>query len=203
MTTPSRIGVLGGSFDPPHIGHGSLASLAITAANLEKVVMVPSGDHPFKLHLGQTKRQRFEMCELFASLRTGIEVSAIEVEKQGVCYTCDTLLELQQIYGPRLCFVAGSDLLFELSAWKSPELVFGRADFIVFAREGQKNWRDGAIAATQMLQNEFNANIELVFENVPQMVSSSQIREDVHKWSHLLDLEVYEYIVKNRMYEIG
>ncbi|MBC7298866.1 MAG: nicotinate (nicotinamide) nucleotide adenylyltransferase, partial [Demequina sp.] len=118
-----RIGVLGGTFDPIHVGHLAVASEVWHALNLDRVLLVPALRQPLKDSEGQaTAQQRLEMCRLAVAADDRIEVSDVDIVRGDVTYTVDTLTDLAATYpGAELFFIAGADAISQLSEWREPE----------------------------------------------------------------------------------
>ena len=91
MSRNLRVGLMGGSFDPIHIGHVRIASEARKALDLDRVLFLPSGRPPHKAHLGASAAQRLEMTKLATQGLPWAEASDIEVFREGTIYTVDTL----------------------------------------------------------------------------------------------------------------
>jgi nicotinate-nucleotide adenylyltransferase len=125
-----RLGVLGGTFDPPHVGHLILAEEARTRLRLEKVLFVPAGDPWRKASQDVTPAEhRVAMVRLMVVSDPYFEVSTLEVERQGPSYTVDTLEALRRQYGPglELYFILGEDALYDLPHWKEPGRILSLA----------------------------------------------------------------------------
>jgi len=132
-----RLGVLGGTFDPPHVGHLILAEEARTRLRLEKVLFVPAGD-PWR-KAGQEVTpidHRLAMVRLMVASDPYFEVSTLEVERAGPSYTVDTLEALHKQYGPglELYFIVGEDALQDLPFWKEPARIVSLAWLAVAPR---------------------------------------------------------------------
>jgi nicotinate-nucleotide adenylyltransferase len=132
----SAVAVYGGSFDPPHLGHTLVCAYVLAACGIDRLVVVPVGQHPFSKRVSAFE-DRLRMCELaFRDLRR-LEVSSIEHELPSPSLTLHTLTALQARYpdaGLRL--VIGSDLLPETQHWFEFERVRAIAPLIVVQREG-------------------------------------------------------------------
>lgn len=131
-----RLGVLGGTFDPPHIGHLLAASDAFEALDLDRLLFVPAASHPFKgERVGATPRQRLDMLELLISDDARFAVDATETERPGLSYTVDTLADLARRY-PKAerFFLIGEDLVDEVPTWRSPERIRELAEIVVMSR---------------------------------------------------------------------
>ncbi len=132
-----RIGVLGGSFDPPHIGHLIVASDAAEALKLDLLLIVPASSNPLKgmRSLGATPAQRVEMVRLAFGGDSRFEVSSIELERGGLSYTVDTLEELKSLHpGAELTLLLGMDSVRTMDRWKRPERIREIASLAVLAR---------------------------------------------------------------------
>lgn len=114
----TRLGVMGGTFDPPHIGHLVAASEVRHALALERVLFVPTG-MPWQKEGRAPAEDRFMMTTLALADHPGFAASRAELDRKGPTYTIDTLAELKAFYGDdtELYFIAGSDALFNLGTW--------------------------------------------------------------------------------------
>jgi len=134
-----KLGILGGSFDPPHFGHILLASWAITGFDLDKLLVIPCYKHPFGKKL-TSFNHRFKMCELaFKRFRGLVSVSDIEKKMGGVSKTITTLKKLSSKYkNDKLFLVIGSDILKELNTWYKIQEIKKNYEIIVVPR-GKKS----------------------------------------------------------------
>ena len=134
-----RIGILGGTFNPIHIGHLILADEALSKLKLDKVVFVPSYMPPHKGVDTDTKPQdRLKMVELAIEDNPSFEVSSFEIGRKKTSYSIDTLKEFRSKHGAdaQLYFITGSDLLKDLFSWKNVNDIFKISKFIVANRPG-------------------------------------------------------------------
>ncbi len=146
-----RLGVLGGTFDPPHVGHLILAEEARGRLGLSKVLFVPAGD-PWR-KAGQTVSpagHRLAMARLTVAEDPNFEVSTLEMERQGPSYTADTLEALHQQHrrGLDLYFILGEDALYDLPHWKDPARIIGLARLAVARRPGDEQTSAADLEAT-------------------------------------------------------
>ncbi len=134
-----KIGVLGGSFDPPHFGHILLTFYALSDKKLDKIIVVPCFKHPFGKKLSDYKH-RYKMCELaFSKFKNLITVSDIEKKLGGVSRTIVTLEALSEKYKKdRFFTIVGSDILKEKNNWFKIDEIEKRSPFIVIPRGRQK-----------------------------------------------------------------
>jgi len=134
-----RIGVLGGSFNPPHIGQLIVASDAFEAITLDLLLVVPASANPLKGEeaAGSTAAQRLEMVRLTFGADPRFEVSSMELERGGLSYTVDTLETLKELYpDAELSLLMGMDSHRTLDRWKRPERIRELAEVAVLARGG-------------------------------------------------------------------
>ena len=131
-----RLGVLGGTFDPPHVGHLLAASDAFEALALDRLLFIPAASHPFKgERVGATAPQRLDMLALLIADDARFGVDAIEIERPGLSYTVDTLANLAQRFpDAERYFLIGEDLVEELPTWRSPERISQLAEIVVLSR---------------------------------------------------------------------
>ena len=144
-----RLGFLGGTFDPPHIGHLLAASDAYEALELDKLFFVPAGVQPFKVGLVQaTPQQRLRMIALTIAADPRFGVETVEIHRKGLSYTVDTLAHFATAYAHASRFLlVGEDLAGQLATWREPERIAELAQIVVLTRGGETPARtcdDGA-----------------------------------------------------------
>ena len=134
----ASIGLLGGTFNPPHIGHMVCAQEARAGLGLDRVLLVPVHTPPHKrLDAEPGVEHRLALCRLAAADAEGIEVSAIEAERPGRSFTIDTLRALHDAHpGDQLTFIVGADQAAGLPDWREPGAVLELAELGVADREG-------------------------------------------------------------------
>ncbi len=132
------VGVLGGAFNPPHVGHMVLAQEAIWALGLDELVLVPTGRAPHKVIEPEPGPQvRLELARAAARGVERVRVSALEVEREGPSYAYRTLEQLEdEIPGSDFTFVMGADVAASLESWRRPERVLELARVAVAGRPG-------------------------------------------------------------------
>lgn len=134
-----KLGIMGGTFDPIHNGHLIIAQEAGWQMGLSRVLFIPAGDPPHKQAQAITPAHcRLEMVRRATAHNPLFEVSTIEIERDGLSYTADTLAALQKIYGPKveLFFIIGADAAADLLSWHEPERVLQLARLVVAERPG-------------------------------------------------------------------
>jgi len=137
----ARIGVLGGSFDPIHVGHLHIARQACARLELDRLVFVPAGQPPHKLDQALTDpEQRLEMVRLAVADEPRLVVSRIDVDRPGPSYSVDTVSLLQKEWGVRaqIYFLIGADLLADLTTWHQPRRLLELCQVVAVGRPGHK-----------------------------------------------------------------
>ena len=170
-----KVGIMGGTFDPIHIGHLILGENAYLQFGLDKVVFMPSGNPPHKKERdGGTDLQRMDMVKLAIASNTHFEISDIEMNEEGYTYTYRTLEKLVKEHpDTEYYFIIGADSLFYFDTWKNPQRIADACTLVVATRNHTSDEKlDEKI---EFVRKRFNANIEkLDTENID--CSSSQIR---------------------------
>ena len=129
------IGVLGGTFDPIHVGHLAAASAALDCAHLDRVLFVPSASPPHRPPAVAPAEHRLAMCELAIEGEPRFEVSEVETRRGGPSYTVDTLLELHRLHPDGEMFlILGWDAAKLFRSWREPDRVAALATLIIVAR---------------------------------------------------------------------
>ena len=139
MKTKKRYGIMGGTFDPIHTGHLVVAEEVRKEFNLDKVIFMPTGDPPHKNAKKVSKGySRYEMTLLATITNPYFEISRLELDRQGITYTIDTMIELKERYGDsvELFFITGADSLLELHKWKDSEKILEICKIVAATRPG-------------------------------------------------------------------
>jgi nicotinate-nucleotide adenylyltransferase len=134
-----RIGVFGGTFDPPHVGHLLLAADARDALNLDRLIFVPTGAQPFKVDTPPlaSPQDRLEMLRLAVADDANYAVDDAEINRKGLSYTVDTLEHLAERFkGAKLFLLMGQDTLAGFLQWRNPERIRELATLAVMERSG-------------------------------------------------------------------
>lgn len=194
-----RIGILGGTFDPIHLGHLAAARAAIDCAQLDRLLFVPTGRPPHRRAAVADAAQRLEMCRLAIDDDRALEVSDVEIRRGGISYTVDTLKELKQTYpSDELFLVLGWDAARLLATWHEPDEVRRLATIVVVTRPGSKS--PDAIA---LKQAGLDADRVILCARPTPDISGSALRRaiaDGQPVGDRLPAAVEEYIAKNRLY---
>lgn len=134
--SPVRLGVFGGTFDPPHIGHLLAASDAYEALGLDRLIFVPAAVHPFKAGaVLASPQQRLQMVELMIGDDPRFAADPIEIDRTGLSFTVDTLAALTaRRPGAQHFFLIGEDLIDQIATWRDPQRIAELAKIVVLSR---------------------------------------------------------------------
>jgi len=195
-----NVGLLGGSFNPPHIGHLVCAQEAGYRLGLDRVLFIPVHEPPHKeLEADPGVEHRVELCRLAVAGDEGFEVSRIEADVPRRSYTVDTLSRLHESRpDDRLTFIVGGDMAHALPTWHRPEAILALADLGVAEREGVLR-RD----ITERLAGLAAADRIRIFDMPSLDISSSMIRRRVAVGlpiRHLVPRAVEDYIARAGLY---
>lgn len=187
-----RIGILGGTFNPIHIGHLILAEEAMSKLKLDRVIFVPTFIPPHKnVEASAKPKDRLKMVELAIQSNEAFNVSTFELDSKKKSYSVYTLKEFRRIYGKdaQLFFITGSDLLKDLFSWKNVNEIFKMSKFIVANRPGYP-------------VEELPQDIDTVVIT-PIEISSEEIRRRIREnrsVRYLVPEKVRFYIIKHKLY---
>lgn len=204
MAEKRRLGIMGGTFDPIHHGHLVAASEVAHFLSLDEVMFVPTGA-PWQKSEREVAppEDRYLMTVIATAANPEFDVSRVEIDRPGVTYTVDTLVELRETYGADadLFFITGADALWEMTSWKDIDRVARLATFIGATRPGYDV--EAAAAVREVLAAGFK--IELL--EVPALaISSTEIRDRVAERRairYLTPEPVAVYIRKRGLYRAG
>lgn len=187
-----RIGILGGTFNPLHIGHLAIAEVAQEKMDLDRVIFVPTAQPPHKriLHLASAQH-RLEMVRLSIQNNPKFEVSDYEVKKGGKSYTIDTVEYFREKFGheAKLFFILGGDAAAQLHTWRQIDDLIQKISFVVVNRPGNDD------CAPEIPHHSIS---------MPGLdIASSYIRKRIHQGKsikYLVPEEVFRYIEKHEIY---
>ena len=198
---PARLGIMGGTFDPIHIGHLACAEQAREAFGLDAVVFIPAGNPVFKKDRAVTPAaDRLEMCRLATRSNPAFDVSAIEIERGGDTYTVDTLRQLRAHYpdNVELRFITGADAVASIVAWRESTAIADLARLIAVTRPGY------ALSDERRALIEGRGNFAVDYLEITSLaVSSSDLRRRVAAGASIRYLtmqRVFDYIREKRLY---
>ena len=200
-----RIGIFGGTFNPPHIGHIQAAQQATTALGLSKLLLIPDRIAPHKQlpENSPSPEQRLDMLRIAVADCPRIQVSDIELCREGVSYTVETVTALKKLY-PRseLVLLMGTDMFLSFDSWKNAKKILKNTTLGVFCR-GEKN-EEAAIKEKRSELQRQGAKVELVKNDVIP-ISSTQMRRLLafRCAGELLPEGVEAYIRENGLYDVS
>ena len=196
----SRVGILGGTFNPPHIGHLACAERARDQLGLDRVTLMVAGTPPHKeVPEDPGAEHRLAMCRLVADASAGLCASELELRRTGPSYTITTLRQIHaERPGDELTLIVGGDMALSLPTWAEPEAILGLAGLAVAERSGMR--REAVLEQLCTLPGGEHA----AFLDMPQLdVSSSMVRDAVRAGRpirHLVPDQVADYIEQWRIY---
>ncbi|MBU1613802.1 nicotinate-nucleotide adenylyltransferase [bacterium] len=191
-----NVGLMGGTFNPIHLGHLLAAKEAKEKFGLTRVIFIPSYLPPHKEDKDLiSAKHRFNMTSVALDGREGFSISDIEIKRGGKSYAIDTIREFRKIYGPKtdFYFIVGVDAINEIDTWKDFDQLIKICRFIGVARPGSE---------LCLVQEYLKAVSLLNVRTLP--ISSTEIREKIRKGMPINDLvprKVAEYIFKHRLYQ--
>ena len=194
-----RLGLLGGTFNPPHIGHLVCATQAVDELELDRVLLVPVNQPPHKAaEADPGVEHRVELCRRAVAGNEQLDVSLVDAEVAGPSFTVGTLSRLHdRCPGDQLTFIVGGDMAFSLPTWREPEAILELAALGVAEREGV---RRADIA--ERLSDLGTENVR--FFDMPRLdISSSQIRRMVaggRPIRYLVPDAVADYVEREGLY---
>ena len=199
----NTIGIFGGTFSPPHLGHIHAAKAFVCALKLEKLLVIPSFIPPQKEVTSPVSGEdRLAMCKLAFSDLPCAEVSDIELLRQGKSYTVDTLKQLKNMYpNANLAFLMGTDMMLTLDQWYAPDEVFALCDLYCVRRETDATLDEDITAKNEEYLKRFGKRVNFI--SVPSYeISSTEVRESIAEGREIESLpsNVARYIESRGLY---
>lgn len=196
----SRVGIMGGTFDPIHYGHLTLADQVRVLHRLDKIIFIPTGHPPHKSTTDSN--HRYQMVSLAIQNNEHFELSDIEVKRQGKSYTIETIEMVKNQMKPsdELYFITGADSLMTLGQWKSPEKLLQSVRFIAAVRPGVDLKK--FITKIDEFKRQYGADIDMTMINA-MSVSATEIRENFDLGEsnrYMLPDSVIEYATRYDLY---
>lgn len=193
-----RLGIFGGTFDPPHIAHSILANEVREQMNLDKIIFIPSGNPPLKNEgFVSSHMHRLNMAKIAFERDKSFEINDIEIKKYyEKSYTIDTVEKLAEEYKNdfvKLFLIIGIDNLIDFPKWKEPDKIFSICEVLVMYRPGY---------IVKKITPEYSSKVKYI--DVPLLeISSTSIRKKVmnkESIKYLVFPEVENYILNNKLY---
>lgn len=218
-----QLGLFGGTFNPIHNGHLTIARQTHEALALERIVFIPTSDPPHKSDKDlASAHDRYEMVRLAIALEPAFAISDVEMRRPGKSYSIDTVRSLQQEYGPhvRLSFLIGLDAFLEVPTWREPAALLKLTSFVVMNRPGtsfqdlsrleilpplpQQSLADLDEGRISKLDIPLGAQRLTCLHLPPCDISASDIRAKIRQGvsvANLLPQPVESYILRHHLYE--
>ncbi len=202
-TKMKKIGIMGGTFDPPHIGHFAIAKYVKRAMALDEIWFLPTGGITYKESDGlSSPENRLEMVRLLVADEPDFRVESMEAESGKNSYTFETLEALRKKFPEdEFVFIVGADSLDYMDKWREPERIFRNCTVAAVNREGFSSQQ--CEEKKKMLEEKYHGEIRLI--TMPAVdVSSTQIRRMVAKGESIKEFvhkDVLTYIKEERLYQ--
>ena len=200
-----KLGIYGGAFNPPHLGHIRAAAYGAEVLGLSKVLLIPTNISPHKQSPKNTATpvQRLKMLEIAIAGHENLQASDVEIARGGSSYTYETVLGLKKENpDTRLVLFMGTDMFLSFLSWRNPQVILENADIGVFYR-GDRNEKEQVVLQAEKLR-QMGATIHLI-ENPVTQISSTVLRSLLVFGStgEYLPLGVEDYIRKEGLYGTG
>lgn len=204
----AKIGIMGGTFDPVHIGHLVIAQSALTSLELDKIWFMPAGDPPHKGEEVTDKQDRLNMLSLAIKDNPDFKLFTYETDKERPSYSAVTMAELDERYPDcEFYFIMGADSLLNFDKWYQPETICAHTTLVAANRNNVP--KETLMAKKEELEEKYRARILLL--DTPQLdISSSDLRqalgtgkEKSKSIRYSVPEPVYDYISKRHLYSTG
>lgn len=195
-----RVGIYGGTFNPPHNGHIISAMRFCDQMALDELKIIPAFIPPHKAYDSVVScDERIEMCKIAFSDIDKATISDIEIKRGGTSYTYLTLQELTN-EEDELFFLCGTDMILSMDNWRNPEIIFELANICYFRREDEQLNKEKIEEKVRKYKADYNATIyEIIGE--PIDISSSQIRDANVNYADYLPPSIIKYIKEKGLYQ--
>jgi len=206
------IGILGGTFDPIHLGHTWIAKAIINLVNLDKILLIPCNQSPLKDKTIASAEDRLNMVKIAIKNNANLLTDDCEIKRGGLSYTIDTLKTLKLAYPENpLVFIVGIDAFNRLDEWEDRYEILKLAHLVVVNRPGFLPTTNLKVIEllekyqtkdARSLQKQ-NAGLIYLIDIEPLPISATQIRDLIknnQSASNLVAKEVWKYICKNKLY---
>jgi len=192
----ANIAILGGTFNPFHIGHFEMLAEITKLSFIDKVLVIPDKIPPHKTFDNTVDDiHRQNMCAIACSEFDKAQLCLVEFEREGKSYTIDTINSLKEKYPDDKFYITiGGDMLSTLDTWYNWEQLIKQASFIAFRRNGNYDFD----SSLKRLKN-YGADIIVLEKNITN-VSSTMLRENIDK--KLLPPKIYDYIIEKGIYNV-
>ena len=196
----TRVGIFGGTFNPPHIGHVEAAKAFVEQMQLDELIIMPAFIPPHKdCDMTVTSLERFEMCKIAFKDVSKAVVSDLEISRGGKSFTYLTLQELTR-EDRELCFLCGTDMILTMDMWRNPDIIFSLAEICYIRREKDLETTDLIEQKCAKYRETYGASVHSIVADVIE-ISSSDVRGSSSIAKEYLSKDVLEYINKKGFYQ--
>jgi len=217
-----HVGLFGGTFNPIHNGHLTVARQTQKALGLDRILFIPTGDPPHKPDNDlASAKDRYEMVRLAITSESGFTISDVETRREGKSYSIDTIRQLQQENGPdvHLSFLIGLDAFLDVPSWREPDAILRLCSFVVLNRPGTSFQALARLTSLQSLPLQSLADLDagriskleiplgsqrlICLRLPPSEISASDIRRKIRQGlsvANLLPPSVESYIIQHHLY---
>lgn len=198
-----RIGIFGGTFDPPHEGHRKYAEEFIDRLSLDRLIVIPTFIPPHKTHdKTADSADRIEMTKLLFESNPKVSISDMEIQRKGKSYTCDTVRILHEKFPyDELIFLMGSDMLFSFHSWWKPDEIIKYVKICAVSRFADVDTKKMEDYVAEHFPK--NADRFIIKSFSPYEVSSTELREAIKSGNPTCDMinkKILEYIKVKELY---
>lgn len=198
----NKVALMGGTFDPIHLGHLFAAERVREEFNLDCIFFIPAGIPSHKSYKEMaSSNDRYKMTESAIDSNPYFEISDIELRREGYSYTIDTVNQMKKLLSPdcKLYFIIGTDNAGEILSWKRADELIREIEFIVVIRPGEseETFKD------ELVKVRNNGGTVNVLKTPMVPIKSTEIRERVNKGKsirYMVPKEIQDYIQKNKLY---
>ena len=197
-----KIGIFGGTFDPPHIGHINVLKAFLEEFNFDCVYVIPVFVPPHKsLKSDVSTNDRLYMSKLaFEGVSEKVIISDLEIKRQGKSYTADTIRHFKELGCDEIYFLCGTDMLLTLDMWYKPDYILSNAKIVFARRENDAENTEKIARKVKLYEEKFSAKILELKVKVNE-ISSTQIRKELGQGNcEYLSSKVQEYISQKGLY---
>lgn len=205
MIFSKKVGIMGGTFNPIHIGHLIMAENAYEQFHLDEVIFMPSKNPPHKQNMTiVSDEHRMNMVNLAIQDNAHFLLSTIELEREGLTYTVDTLRQLKKDNPEtKYYFIIGADSFYQIETWKEPEELFSLAHILAASRYHLSEKE--MLEQVEYLKKKFHGEIDLL--DSPNIeLSSNVIRSRLKEGKtvkYYVPHSVYEYMISHELYSLS
>lgn len=196
-----KYGIMGGTFDPIHLGHLMIAEYIREEIELDEIIFVPTGNPPHKNKVTRAQ-DRYNMTKAAIEDNEFFTISDIETKNEGYSYSFETIGKFRKILDGKIYFIIGSDTLYQLKTWKKPEEIAQMTEFICALRPDFSDY-DKLQSEVEKLNEKFGTVVHIV--KTPRYeISSTDVRcglKSGKSMKYVLSDKVKDYIEKNDLYK--